>query len=102
MRETLNVILNEREGSVPVVRESVRCHEDNRVFTLCHIAAFRLFHKAFLPPALNDGGRQGVILSPSEGSITVIRKSGYHKENADSLFGSWLKVGDFYEWQNEI
>ena len=49
MRETLNVILNEREGSVPVVRESVRCHEDNRVFTLCHIAVFRFFYKAFLP-----------------------------------------------------
>ena len=104
MRETLNVILNEREGSVPVVRkeESYESQGCNRFFTLCHIAAFRLFHKAFLPPALNDGGRQGVILSPSEGSITVIRKSGYHKENADSLFGSWLKVGDFYEWQNEI
>jgi len=38
----------------------------------------------------------------SEGSITVIRKSGYHKEKADSLFGSWLKMGDFYEWQDEI
>lgn len=47
-------------------------------------------------------GRQGVIRSASEGSITVIRKSGYHKEKADSLFGSWLKVGDFYEWQDEI
>ena len=53
MRETLNVILNEREGSVPVVRESVTCHEDNRFFTLCHIlchiAVFRFFYKAFLP-----------------------------------------------------
>ena len=26
MRGTLNVILNEREGSVPVVRKVVRCH----------------------------------------------------------------------------
>ena len=28
MRETLIVILNEREGSVPVVREAVRCHSE--------------------------------------------------------------------------
>ena len=49
MREMLIVIRSEREGSVPVVRESVRCHEDNRVFTLCHIAVFRFFYKAFLP-----------------------------------------------------
>ena len=50
MRGTLNVILNEREGSVPVVRKAVICHPSHRFFTPCHVAASRLFHKAFLLP----------------------------------------------------
>ena len=81
MRETLNVILNEREGSVPVVRESVRCHEDNRFFTLCHCFVSRLSHKAFLPPFRMTIGGKGVIMremlivirSEREGSATVRR-----------------------------
>ena len=83
MRETLNVILNEREGSVPVVRESVRCHEDNRVFTLCHCFVSRLSHKAFLPPFRMTIGGKGVIMremlivirSEREESVTVVRKA---------------------------
>ena len=35
MRETLNVILNEREGSVPVVRESVKCHSEQQRRIYC-------------------------------------------------------------------
>ena len=84
MRETLNVILNEREGSVPVVRESVRCHEDNRVFTLCHIAVFRFFYKAFLRPFRMTILGKGVIMREmlsviridSEGSAAVMRRAG--------------------------
>ena len=50
IRGTLNVILNEREGSVPVVRNTVRCYQGNRFFTHCHVAVSRLSHTAFLPP----------------------------------------------------
>ena len=49
MRETLIVILNGCEGSVAVVRESVRHHQHNRFFTLCHCPVSRLSHKVFLP-----------------------------------------------------
>ena len=50
MRGTLIVILNEREGSVSVVRKTVRCHQCHRFFTPCHHSISRLFHKAFSPP----------------------------------------------------
>ncbi|WP_306527748.1 hypothetical protein, partial [Dialister invisus] len=53
MRETLIVILNECEGSAIVVRKSVRRHQCNRFFTLCHYSVFCLSHKAFLPPFRN-------------------------------------------------
>ena len=49
MRGTLNVILNEREGSVPVVRKVVRRYQSNRFFALWHIAGFHLSRKVFLP-----------------------------------------------------
>ena len=54
MRGTLNVILNEREGSVPVVRNTVRCHQKNGFFTHCHVAVSRLSHTAFLPPPVQN------------------------------------------------
>ena len=50
MRKTLNVIRSEREGSVPVVRKAVRCHQNHRFFTLCHCPVSRFSHKAFLRP----------------------------------------------------
>ncbi|MFQ9571808.1 MAG: hypothetical protein ACLRZN_06305, partial [Dialister invisus] len=50
VRETLNVILNEREGSIPVVRKALRRHQSHRFFTPCHCSVSRLSHKAFLPP----------------------------------------------------
>ena len=49
MRGTLNVILNEREGSITVRRKGVKCHQCNRFFALCHIADSRFSHKTFLP-----------------------------------------------------
>lgn len=48
MGETLIVILNECEGSATMVRESVRRHQSDRFFTLCHITASLFSHKAFL------------------------------------------------------
>ena len=51
-----------------MVRKAVRCRQSNRFFALCHIAVSRLSHKAFLTPALNDGGRQGVIMTENERS----------------------------------
>jgi len=49
MRETLSVILNEREGSIIVVRKPVIRHPSNRFFILCHYPAFLPSHMAFLP-----------------------------------------------------
>ena len=59
MRGTLNVILNEREGSVLVVRKAVRRHPSHRFFTLCHCSVFYFSHKAFLSPfrMTTDGKR---------------------------------------------
>ena len=50
IRETLNVILNECEGSVTVVGKTVRCHQSNRFFALCHVVIFPHSHTAFLLP----------------------------------------------------
>ncbi|MEF2673572.1 MAG: hypothetical protein U0M86_03255 [Dialister invisus] len=50
MREMLIVILNEREGSITVVRKAVRRHQGNRFFTPFHRSVSRLSHKTFLPP----------------------------------------------------
>ena len=71
------------ERAAVVVRESVRCHEDNRVFTLCHCFVSRLSHKAFLPPFRMTIGGKGVIMremlivirSEREESVTVVRKA---------------------------
>ena len=83
MRGTLNVILNEREGSVPVVRKAVRCHQSHRFFTPCHIAVSLLSQTAFLSPLrMTIGGNgvimrktSGVILNEREGSAAVVRKA---------------------------
>ena len=50
MRETLSVILNECEGSIPVVKKPVRRHQSHRFFTPCHISAFLFSYKVFLSP----------------------------------------------------
>ena len=83
VRETLIVIRSECEGSVPVVRKTVRCHPGNRFFTLCHCPVSLLSHTAFLPPFRMTIGGNGVImretsvviLSDSEGSVAVVRKA---------------------------
>ncbi|MFQ7109662.1 MAG: hypothetical protein ACLRP4_07660, partial [Dialister invisus] len=54
VRETLNVILNECEGSIPVVRKAVRRHQSHRFFTPCHIAAFPSFPQSILASIQND------------------------------------------------
>ena len=82
MRGTLNVILNEREGSIPVVRQAVSCHQSNRFFTLCHCPVFCFSHTAFLRPFRMTIGGKGVImretlsviLNECEGSVAVVRK----------------------------
>ena len=85
MMETLIVILSGCEGSAPmagktirrhserseestaVMGKPVRRHQNNRFFTLCHIAASLLSHTAFLHPfrmtilgkhVTNNGGRK--------------------------------------------
>ena len=83
MRGTLNVILNEREGSVPVVRKAVICHPSHRFFTLCHCPVFCFSHTAFLRPFRMTIGGKGVImretlsviLNECEGSAAVVRKT---------------------------
>ena len=70
MRETLNVILNEREGSIPVVRKALRRHQSHRFFTRCHVAVSRLSYTAFLPPFRMTIGGKGVIMG---GTLIVIR-----------------------------
>ena len=73
MRETLNVILNEREGSIPVVRKALRRHQSHRFFTRCHVAVSRLSYTAFLRPFRMTVGRKGVII---RGTLIVIRSGG--------------------------
>ena len=83
MRETLNVILNECEGSIPVVRKAVRCHQSHRFFTPCHCPVSHFSHKAFLCPFRMTIGGKGVIMrgtlivirSECEGSAAVVRKA---------------------------
>ena len=83
MRKASVVILNECEGSITVVRKTVRCHPSDRFFTLCHCPVFRLSHTTFLPPFRMTIGGKGVImrkasvviLNECEGSITVVRKT---------------------------
>ena len=73
VRGTLSVILNECEGSITMVRKPVRRHQNNRLFTLCHIAASRLSHKAFLSPLRMTIGGKGVIMRET----LIVILSGY-------------------------
>ena len=82
MREMLIVILNGCEGSIPVVRQAVSCHQSHRFFTPRHCPVFCFFHTAFLRPFRMTIGGKGVImremlsviLNECEGSITVVKK----------------------------
>ena len=73
VRETLNVILNERGGSIPMVRKALRRHQSHRFFTRCHVAVSRLSYTAFLRPFRMTVGRKGVII---RGTLIVIRSGG--------------------------
>ena len=83
MRKTSGVILNGCEGSIPVVRQAVSCHQSHRFFTPRHCPVFCFFHTAFLRPFRMTIGGKGVImretlsviLNECEGSITVVRKT---------------------------
>ena len=66
MRGTLNVILNEREGSVLVVRKAVRRHPSHRFFTLCHCSVFYFSHKAFLPPFRMTADGRASFITPAK------------------------------------
>ncbi len=65
------------------MRKTVRCYQNHRFFTRCHVAASRFSHKAFLRPFRMTIGRKGVIMggtlivirSEREGSVTVVRKA---------------------------
>ena len=70
MKETLNVIRSEREGSITVMRKTVRCYQNHRFFTLCHHPVSRFFHKAFLHPFRMTIGGKGVIMRET---LIVIR-----------------------------
>ena len=43
-------IMHISEESAAAVRKTVKRHQGNRFFALCHIAAFPYSHKAFLCP----------------------------------------------------
>ena len=73
MGGTLIVIRSECEGSMPVVRKVVRCHQSHRFFTRCHVAVSRLSYTAFLRPFRMTVGRKGVII---RGTLIVIRSGG--------------------------
>ena len=93
MRETLIVIRSECEGSATMVRESVRYHQGDRFFTLCHIAASLFSHKAFLRPLRMTIGGKSVIMretlivirSECEGSATMVRES-VRRHESDRFF----------------
>ncbi|WP_302167480.1 hypothetical protein [Dialister invisus] len=70
-----SVILNECEGSAAVVRKTVRCHQSDRFFTPCHIAASLFSYTAFLPPLRMTTDGKSVIRSECEVSVPMVRKT---------------------------
>ena len=63
MREMLIVILNECEGSVPVVRKSVKCHSEQEQRRL---SDYLLLHKVFIANRFykrNSAGKNRVWVS---------------------------------------
>ena len=83
IKGTLSVIQSASEESMPLVRKTVRRHQRNRFFTLCHCPVSRLSHKAFLPPFwITILGKHvimketlSVIISGHEGSVPPVRTS---------------------------
>ena len=73
MREMLIVILNGCEGSIPVVRQAVSCHQSHRFFTRCHVVVSRFSRTAFLRPFRMTIGGKGVMM---RGILIIIRSGG--------------------------
>ena len=82
MREMLIVILNECEGSVPVVRKSVKCHSEQERRRL---SDYLLLHKVFIANRFykrNSAGKNRVWVSP------FIQKKGsepFLRERSDTI-----------------
>ena len=51
------------EESAAAVRKTVKRHQGNRFFALCHIAAFPSFPQSIPVSALNDRGMKVVIMT---------------------------------------
>ena len=85
MREMLIVILNECEGSVPVVRKAVRCHSEQE---RRRRSDYLLLHKVFIANRFykrNSAGKNRVWVSP------FIQKKGselFLRERSDTIKAS--------------
>ena len=62
MREMLIVILNECEGSIPVEREAVRCHQGNILHSV-PLFRFLFFSQRILTSLQNDRSQEGLPAS---------------------------------------
>jgi hypothetical protein len=62
MREMLIVILNECEGSIPVEREAVRCHQGNILHSVS-LSHFPSFPQGILTSFQNDRSQEGLPAS---------------------------------------
>jgi len=62
MREMLIVILNECEGSIPVVRKAVRCYQGNILHSV-PLFRFLFFSQRILTSLQNDRSQEGLPAS---------------------------------------
>ena len=62
MQEMLIVILNECEGSIPVVRKAVRCHQGNILHSV-PLFRFLFFSQRILTSLQNDRSQEGLPAS---------------------------------------
>ena len=60
MGGTLIVIRSECEGSMPVVRKVVRCHQSHRFFTRLSCCCFPFFPQSILATVQNDDWRKKI------------------------------------------
>ena len=73
MRETLSVIRNECEESIPVVRKAGKLSSEVIDSSPCHCPVFCFSHKAFLSPLRMTIGGKGVIMRET----LIVILSGY-------------------------
>ena len=62
IKGTLSVIQSASEESMPVVRKTVRRHQRNKFFTLCHYPVSTSFPQSILATVLNKISAAGEIL----------------------------------------